>query len=163
MKPIPYMLVAAGALIPSLCSAGHCHQLYHVRAVPVIQQQILYSVGDSLRIEAAVEKALAKRAGTLEQKAPVASVLAAKCVRCHGEGKQAGGVDFRYSLSDYHFRRTVEMLGEGIDVPEAMKGVIAGLTPAEKGGITSEAIRLPAKREEPAVAPSPMDEEGVLR
>lgn len=151
-----------GAVFP-LPSQGGCHHLYQRHhAIAVVQPVILHSVGNDLLIEAAVEKVLAKRAaqqpGTLQQQS---SVIGSKCLRCHQGEEAAGGIDFRWKVDDYAFRRTIEMLGEGIDIPEKMAGVIKSLTAEDKGNITSELMRLPAKREEQAQPPEP--EPGVLR
>lgn len=154
--------ITFGVIFPLDLQAG-CGNIYHrhhaVIAQPVL---LLHSVGDELRIEAAVEKALAKRAqqpGTLQQR--VNSAIGAKCLRCHQGTEAAGGIDFRWKVDDYAFRRTVEMLGESIDVPEKMAGVIKSLSAEDKGNITSELMKLPAKREEQAQPPEP--EPGVLR
>jgi mono/diheme cytochrome c family protein len=154
-----------GSVRPAQSGCNHLYyRAHHVQAV-VVQPQVFYSVGDSLLIEAAVEKAFQRQAlkqaaaqpaqaqpGTLSQ---TASVLSAKCARCHSGNEPAGGVDFRFKIDDFAFRRTVEMLGEGINVPEKMAGVIKSLTPEERGAITSEMMRLPSRRPDPVQVPPP--------
>lgn len=154
-----------GSIRPATAGCGHLFVKHHAVVAPVVQPIVLYGVGSDLAIEAAVERAFQRRElnvgkshinqpGTLSQ---TASVIQAKCVRCHSGNEPAGGIDFRFKIDDFAFRRTVEILGESINVPEKMQGVVKGLTAEEKGSITSEMMRLPARKPEQAEAP------GVLR
>ena len=145
---IVVIFALGGSIRPANAGCGHLFQKQHVVQQVIAQPIVLYSVGEAVQIDAAVERALQKRAaqpGTLQQTAP-SSILTAKCVRCHGGTEPAGGIDFRFKIDDFAFRRTVEMLGESINVPEKMAGVIKSLTPEEKGSITSEMMRLPARK-----------------
>lgn len=148
------VVIAFGELFVANQLQAGCNHLFHHKAVVqqvVAQPIVLYSVGDAVLLDAAVERALQKRAaqpqpGTLSQ---TASVLASKCVRCHSGNEPAADIDFRWKVSDFAFRRTVEILGESIDVPDKMQGIVKGLTADEKGSITSELMRLPARKPEP--------------
>lgn len=144
---LTWLVIAAVLVAPLLAHAG-CHQLFRHHAVQaVVQPIVLYSVGDQLRIEAAVEKALQKRAaedGTLQQTAPV-SVLSQKCARCHTGEAAKGGFDLSQGVTDAEFRRIVEMIGANRNVPDVMKGVIGALTPEQKGAITDELLNKPAE------------------
>lgn len=161
-----------GSVRPVDAGCGHLFQ-HHAVVAPVVQPIVLYGVGSDLAIEAAVERAFQRRElkAQLQQSQPqpgvlqqAASVISAKCIRCHSGNEPAGGIDFRWKIDDFAFRRTVEMLGEGINVPDKMVGIIKGLTNEEKGAITSEMMRLPARRPEPVQVPAtPAEVPGVLR
>lgn len=144
MKPLPPLVLLLAAT--SATCYGDCRHVFHRQAIVAhhayVQPVVLYSVGDALRIEAAVEKALAKReAGTLQQKAPQ-SVISAKCSRCHTGAEAKGSVDFSTAIDASTFRRSMELLGTGKDAPPAMAGVLQSLTPEDKGKLMEELLRL---------------------
>ena len=145
-----FLLVAA--LLALLTTNGNeqqtlagCHHLYRpAHHVAVVQPvTVLYSVGDSLVVEAAVEKALQRREALEAQKqtAP-ASVLSAKCARCHSGDSAKGGFDLSQGVNDSQFRRIVEMIGAGRNVPAEMKPVVSSLSPEQKGALTDELLNL---------------------
>lgn len=163
-----YFLAAAVLLAlttgnPTRICAGGCN-IYRPHYVQhhVLQQTVLFSVGDQLRIDAAAEKAAEKKfqeylkqqPGTLQQKAS-ASVLNTRCLRCHNGTREDTTFDLRSGVTDSEFRFIIGMLGEGKNVPEKMKTVIDSLSPADKGSITSELLNLPKQQ-------SPPRESGLL-
>lgn len=163
------------ALTSATCWAD-CHNLYrpHYVQKAVVQQVVLYSVGNELVIEAAVEKALLRRealqAQRPQQQAVSTSALNARCLRCHNGTRDDTDFDLRAPITDYYSTRTTEILS-GINVPEKMKGVIASLKQGDHGDITQEVLtRWRAERTKapvrqipvPAVPPEP-EQPGVLR
>jgi hypothetical protein len=164
---IPALMLAVALHSTNLhAGCGHLFKPHHVQqvvAVPVVQN-LFYSVGDGLLLEAAVEKAFQRREALQQQQVAPAtlSVFASKCARCH-TGSESQGGDLTLTISDKAFRRGVAMLGEGANVPPEMKAVVAGLTADEKGELTSLMLRLPAKLEQPPPVPTPFDSPGVLR
>lgn len=122
---------------------GGCHHLYRAHAVhhAVVQPVVLYSVGDSLRIEAAVEQALRKREALQDAPQPVKqTIFAAKCAKCHNGDKAL-------TSDPATFKAFARMAGLGEEIPTEMKGVIGSLTPAEKGELTEYLLRLPTQSE----------------
>jgi hypothetical protein len=165
-RSVLVLLLVLGLAIPA--NAGNCHLIYRQQVVvaPYVQQVVAYAapvhyaVGQAIQDDAIAEKiaskvveklrahapgatATAPGAGTLNIKA---TLLASKCARCHsGDAPKAGiTLDGSKSVDDGTFRAVVRMLGTGKGVPKAMAGVVAGLTPADKGGLTEELLGLEA-------------------
>jgi hypothetical protein len=113
--------------------------------VPAVQ----YRAGADIEAEALAEK-ISRRVAekltalNLQQQAPRTVVLSNKCAGCHNAADAKGGLvlDGSTSVDDYYFRRIVEIVGGGVDVPPPMQRVIASLQPAEKGAILDEIISL---------------------
>lgn len=144
--------------------AGNCSTLYRRQAVvvnhgyvaqAVVQHYEPYavvsqSIQDKARAQYFAElvaKELAPKLQAIQAvKQPIASTntLSAKCAKCHNASNDKGGVilDGSQAVDDATFRSIVKMLGTGEGVPSAMKGVIAGLKPEEKGSITEELLNL---------------------
>lgn len=176
---LAWLLIIAVLTAPAF--AGNCGHFFAHKQAVVVQQVVAapivyYSVGESLLIEAAVEKAFQRRELRQQQSAQHAppsqpgtlaatgSVLSAKCARCHVGETAKGGIDFTRTIDAVTFRRSVELMGTGRDAPSAMKAVLAGLTPAEKGALMEELLTLSAKQEPPVAPPDPFQEQsGVLR
>lgn len=150
------VIVSTASARPAHCGCQHLYGHHHHQAVVAVQPIVVYAVGDNLRIEAAVEKALARREQLNSPKKLESSILQAKCSRCHVGDSAKGGFDLTQGVDDAHFRRIVGMLGESQDVPDAMKGVIESLTPAEKGSITSEMLKA-------RPITQPQEQSGILR
>lgn len=171
MKPITPLVLAILAATTATCSAGNCHHLYyrpHHVQYAVQQPVVLFSVGDSLLLESAVEKALQRREALQAQRPQqqAASAFQTKCVRCHNGTRDDTDLDLRLPITAEVGWKVVGMLGEGIGVPDKMKSVVSALTPEDKGAITRELLTLSArpvavKPEPPVVVPEP--EAGVLR
>lgn len=154
MKSIVCALIVALTAAP--LAASDCHALYRHRvvqqvvAVPYVAP-VYYAVGQQLQLEALVEKAVEKKLKTLQSQAPQiqekpATLLAAKCARCHSGDAPKGGVtlDGKQPVDDATFRAVVKMLGTGEGVPKGMAKVIEDLKPAEKGQLTEELLGLEA-------------------
>jgi hypothetical protein len=156
--------------IPAFAECRHIfrqHVVHH--AQPIVHQNIFYSVGEGLVQQVKIEQEVQKQVklalqaqGVTQQVSTVSgTTLQAKCARCHSGESAKGGFDLRQGVNDGEFRRIVEMIGENIDVPDAMKGVIGSLTPEQKGSLTSEMLKLrpqPAARTEPQVTiPPPVE------
>lgn len=175
---IAVLMVAAAS--PQPTSAGGCHQLFvkqhHVQAV--VAYQPLYFAGQATQDEAITRKAIRAELPAIVEavrqslQAPIqqqtTGVLGAKCGRCHTGDSAKGDVNFSRTINAEAFRRCIELLGTGRDTPAAMKGVLASLTPAEKGAITEELLNLtarpaPVKPEPQVTIPDPTDEPGVIR
>lgn len=153
------------ALVAAPLHAGNCGLLYRqqvvqqVYAAPVIAAPVYYSVGQNIQEDALAERIAAKVALKFQalQAAPIqaqhakATLLSAKCARCHSGDNAKGGVvlDGSVPVDDGTFRAVVRMLGTGKGVPKAMAGVVAGLSPAEKGGLTEELLGLEAVTDVP--------------
>lgn len=143
-----------------------CGHFFHKQAVvhhaAVVQPIVLYGVGSDLAIEAAVERAFQRRElkapaqGTLQQTAPATSILTQKCARCHTGESAKGGIRLDGEIDDWTFRRSMEILA-GTNVPEGMKGVVAGLQQSDFPAIMSEML---ARKPQPAKEP---EAPGVLR
>jgi len=118
-------------------------QPYYV--APVVQ----YRAGQDIEAEALAEK-ISRRVAekltalNLQQRQTQTVVLSNKCAGCHNAADAKGGLvlDGSASVDDYYFRRIVEIVGGGVDVPPPMQRVIASLQPAEKGAILDEIISL---------------------
>ncbi len=180
MKLILPLIATALVVTASPADAGNCHHLYrqhhavhHVQAVVV---QSLYFAGQATQDEAIIRKGIRAELPAIVEavrqqlQAPAlqqtAGVLGVKCGKCHTGDTAKGGVDFSRGIDAETFRRSIELLGTGKDTPTAMKGVIAGLSPQDKGSITEELLNLsarpPAVKPEPTAVP-PEPEPGVLR
>lgn len=175
--PIIAALMVAAAT-PHPTSAGGCHHLYFKQAVVHhVAPQVFYFAGQATQDEAVARKAIRAELPAIVEavrqslQAPaqsqVAGVLGSKCAKCHQGDNAKGGFNLDEPVSDYHFSRTVEILS-GFNVPAAMKGVVDGMQPADKGNATEEMIRkrLSARpvvaKPEPEAVP-PKSEPGVLR
>lgn len=173
MKPF-IAVVLSLALFAAPLHAGNCHLIYRqqVVAAPYVQQVVAYAapvhyaVGQSIQDDAIAEKIASKVAQKLLAQGVVSGVRAtsgavvtngqspllnSKCARCHSADEPKGGItlDGSKSVDDGTFRAVVRMLGTGKGVPKAMAGVIGGLSPAEKGGITEELLGLEAVTDAP--------------
>lgn len=171
MKPF-IVIVLSIALAAPLHATSPCQQLYRRQAVvhyaaPVVAYAyaapVHYAVGQSIQDDAIAEKIASKVAEKLKamQIAPAAqgsagtlgvkaTLLTSKCAKCHSGDDPKGGLtlDGSKSVDDGTFRAVVRMLGTGKGVPKAMAGVVAGLSPAEKGGLTEELLGLETVAEE---------------
>lgn len=158
------VILVALIATPAVAECRHLfrvhHQAHHVQAVVqpyVVHQNIFYSVGESLiqqsKIEREVERQVAAKLQQIQsptaQQQVTGATLNRKCLSCHNGTRDDTDFDLRNGIDNEHFRQIVGMLGEGIGVPEKMKGVIKSLTAEDKGAITSEMLRLPTKPAEP--------------
>lgn len=136
-----YILVAVAALIPSVLNAGHCNQFFqghgyrhHVQAV--VAAPVYYFAGQATQDEALTRKAIraelpaiveaVRQSLQAPQQQQAGGIIAQRCARCHSGESPKGGIDLTGEIDDATFRRSLEILA-GKDVPEAMKGVMAGL------------------------------------
>jgi cytochrome c553 len=169
MNRIALVILVAALTLSHTPLRAECRHLfrqtYHAKAVVyphVVQQNIFYSVGEGLIRQNAIEKeverqlALRQQQQAQQQQPQVGSVFAAKCAKCHTGDSALTAPDG--SLPAETFRSFVRMAGTGEGIPTAMKAVIAGLTPEEKGRLTEELLSLPTVR--PVAPPVP---EGELR
>jgi cytochrome c553 len=156
--------------IPAFAECRHLFKqqvVHHAVVQPIVHQNIFYSVGEGLvqqvKIEQEVQRQLklALQAPQQQQTAqPTGTVLQAKCARCHSGEAAKGGVRFDDGVDDAEFRRSVEILS-GFNVPQAMKGIVGALQPADKGNITEEMLK--SQPGKPAPPADPLEPEGVLR
>jgi hypothetical protein len=168
-KLLPLLVAAAFLTIFPHKGIAGCGQLYRQKIVhhAHVQQQVLYFAGQAVQDEAIVRKAIRAELPAIvdavrqELQAPqqqTLGTLGQKCAKCHTGETAQGGFDLKAGIDDGQFRRIVEMLGAGRDVPEAMKAVVNSLTPEQKGAITDEMLSLPTVR--PVAPPVP---DGELR
>lgn len=180
MKRVIFAWVIVALVLIGIPAFAECRHIFrqqvvhHAHVQPIVHQNIFYSVGEGLVQQVKIEQEVQRQVKlALQQQAPQqqtavsGATLQAKCAKCHsGEGAK-GGFDLSQGVNDGEFRRIVEMIGEGIDVPAAMKGVIGSLSAQDKGNITSEMLKLrptqPAARIEPQVTIPPPEESGILR
>lgn len=152
MKPIALILAAITVLTPSALNAGHCGQFFyrqhHVQHHALAVVQPLYFAGQATQDEAITRKAIraelpaiveAVRQSLQAPQQQVAGVIGQKCARCHQGENAKGGIDLTGELDDSIFRRSMEILA-GQDVPDAMKGVVAGLKDGDHAAIMSEML-----------------------
>jgi hypothetical protein len=173
MKPfIAAAMILAAFVAPA--QAGNCGVLYRqqqVRQHHVYQQAIVhapahYSVALDIQLDAVAQR-IADKVEALQQKRqaqtrPVgpaqATVLAAKCARCHSGAEPKGGVLLDGSpLTSADKWRIVEILGAGKDVPQAMKTLVAGMAAEDKGAITDELVAIPEPPPEPPSQPGVLE------
>jgi uncharacterized membrane protein len=179
MKRVLFAWVIVALVLIGIPAFAECRHIFrqqvvhHAHVQPIVHQNIFYSVGEGLVQQVKIEQEVQRQVKlALQQQAPqqqtavTGTTLQAKCAKCHsGEGAK-GGFDLSQGVTDAEFRRIVELIGEGIDVPAAMKGVIGSLSAQDKGNITSEMLKLrpqPAARIEPQVTIPPPEQSGVLR
>jgi len=158
-------IVACELFVVAQCQAG-CHQLFkqhHVVQQVVAVPAIYYFAGQATQDEALLRRAIrAELQLALQQQhaAPnqalvnppiaTASVLSAKCGRCHF-GEAAKGIRLDGFIDAATRWRITELLS-GHDVPKAMQGVIGGLQPGDHPAILQELMhqRQPASPSPPA-------------
>ena len=163
------LALIAFVLIGIPAFAGNCQALFHHRQVhhaqALVLAQPLYFAGQSTQDEALVRKVVREelRAAQLSagQREPAqlsasGATCSAKCSKCH-KGDNA------LTSDPATFKRFASMAGLGEGIPNEMRAVIGGLTPAEKGELTEYLLRLPAARIEPQVTIPPPTESGILR
>lgn len=172
------------AVLTAPAFAGNCGHFFAHKQAVVVQQVVAapivyYSVGESLLIEAAVEKAFQRREQQSAQHAPpsqtgtlaaTGSVLTAKCLRCHNGTRDDTDFDLRQPMTDFYSTRTTEILSD-INVPDKMKGVISGLQKGDHANLLQETLtrwrnerQQPAKQEPPVAPPDPFQgQSGELR
>jgi len=168
LKVIIAWAIVAAVLIGGPLAYGGCHHLFrqnvvhhaHVQAVAVAP---LYFAGQSTHDEALLRKAIRAEAPAIlrealqqmqapQQQQQVTGAIA-KCVRCHkGDNALTSSADT--------FKAFARMAGLGEGIPNEMRAVIGGLSPAEKGELTEYLLRLPAKPEPQVTIPPP---DGELR
>jgi cytochrome c553 len=143
----------------------------------VQQALVVYQVGQSTQDEAITRKAIRAELPAIvdavrqqlnvpaQQSTATNKTFAAKCAKCHSGDTALVNPDGTLSLST--LRSFGRMAGLGVDIPQPMKAVIAGLSPQEKGELHEYFLSLPpadvlpAKPESQALPPEP--EPGVLR
>lgn len=166
MKYVLPLLVAAA--LQSHAYAGGCGQLFRTYHAPVyhapyvapvkIQQNIFYKVGEALELRSIIRQELESVKAELRAQHPEplkqsTGILSAKCARCHNG---SGAFDIAGGLDDAQFRRWVEMAGQDIDVPSAMKPVLLNLRNAnELGAVTDALIALPRAVPDGVLLPKP--------
>jgi hypothetical protein len=169
-------LVALGFL-SAAADAGHCHRrvqavaVHHQAYVQPIVQNVFYSVGENIRFESAVQKAVREELQqwrSLETGKPVApaeappqqnsgSLLNAKCAKCHDEFRDAQSISCEtYKRFDQMLMQTHNGLKDGNLVPAKMQTGLQGLSEVDALNIKAEMLGLIEK------APVE-DEPGVLK
>jgi cytochrome c553 len=154
-KVIIAWLIVAAVLIGGPLAYGGCHHLFrqnvvHHAHVQAVIAQPLYFAGQSTHDEALLRKAIRAEAPAIlrealqqmqapQQQQQVTGAIA-KCVRCH-KGETA------LTSDPATFKAFARMAGLGEGIPNEMRGVINGLTPAERGEITEYLLRLPTQTE----------------
>lgn len=123
-------------------------------AVPYYQPPIYYSAGADIQAEALAEKVArmveSKLALRQQQTAPetmrqpVVTSAFAKCIRCHTGPEPAGGLtlDGTAGVTCHTYYRWGQIAGQGRDVPDKMKALVASMTPEQKGAINEELLDL---------------------
>lgn len=172
------LIAVAVALVFALFAvpveAAPCHVkvqrvVNYAYAYPLVQP-IYYSVGESARFEAVVEKKLQEREKQWRSMAngqPVAPeaadgspalLIKQKCAACHGGANAKGGIrlDGSEAVSDEAFRSFSRMYLTGDGIPKAMQPLMQKLTADEGSAILGELLRLEAVKQSPG-------EEGTLK
>lgn len=161
---------------PAAAQAGGCHKFFvqKVVAVPIVQQQVYYSVGDDIRLNALAQK-IVDRAGpqiaalvaqqlnapqAQQQTAGLSPVLSHRCAACHNGTKAR---DFSGGMTPDEYTSFSKMLGIG-EYPadgaakQAMAPVIAKIQAENQIGAVIEAalrsVREPADKPPPPPTPS---------
>lgn len=85
------------------------------------------------------------------------SLLMQRCANCHSKGGAKGGlaVDGTQPVLDRSVRRFNEIFGKGVNVPEAMKTLVQGMSPQDKGKLLEELLALPAEGVTTELPPTP--------
>lgn len=161
---LTWFLIALVLVTPAL--AGNCHQLYHHKVQAVVLAQPLYFAGQALHDEATIRKAIRAELPAIIQQLQAqpqqqrsdsvgqvtSQTFAAKCAKCH-KG------DTALTSDPSTFKAFARMAGLGEGIPNEMRAVIGGLTPAEKGELTEYLLRMPppftANNESPPPPPQP--------
>jgi cytochrome c553 len=152
-KVIIAWAIVAAVLIGGPLAYGGCHHLFkqhHVVQQVVAAPAVYYFAGQSTQDEALIRKAIRAEAPAIlrealqqlqapQQQQQVTGAIA-KCVRCH-KGETA------LTSDPATFKAFARMAGLGEGIPNEMRGVINGLTPAERGEITEYLLRLPTQTE----------------
>lgn len=166
--------IALAILLAASTARADCRQFFVQRqvayAAPVYYAQAYYQVGRDLEAEALAEKVarlaapkvaalVAQQLNAQQQQRVAASVLAQNCARCHSGATPKAGLIFDglTPVPDEHFRRTVEIIGAGVDVPPEMQKLVANLTAEAKGKILDELVALKPQATERLPPPAPND------
>lgn len=149
---------ACPALSCNRCGLKHCAFKQAAVVQPVIYPQVSYFVGQPIRVEAIVQKALredpqweqfqqfkqwqALRHAEPPAPALVSSLIATKCGSCHSGAKPAKGLvlDGETAVTCEQKVDAMKAVRDGVMPPPSKA---AALSPEEKGDVLSELLDLP--------------------